>query len=506
MSERLCAACGLHLATVRVTGSTQDGVCLCSACLSARNQAAIPSYTQDLARFFALLAPTRAQRLPALPLGPDLVCPGCRLLYRDFARDGLAGCGRCYATFADAIVPAIRDLSTQAAELLPAPPRRIRSPNTIDRNAGRSAPELSLPARRRRADLSLPEPEWLAMEGPGADVVVATRCRIARNIAGLAFPWRASGPDRRKAAELLLDAGTRCGGPFVGCRAVARDGLDPDVLLALREQRYVSREWAEPGSDRWLIVGRATVVSLLVNEEDHARIQAIRPGLLVESCCGVAEDAERHLSAALEWAFDHQVGYLTSSPVNAGTGTRVSVILHLPGLADSGSLAETLQAAEDVGCSVRGLYGEGTVGTGDLYQLSNMCAGSRSLWETARKVESFSRYVIDSERAARRDRFGTPDGRRRLATRCACALDALFHTDLPSRELLGHIGMLRLGLAEGIVGEHSVRCTARWISAAGVSAADECSGGSADERFEAVRRAAALRQQLRGFLSSAGTL
>ncbi|HXG23642.1 MAG TPA: hypothetical protein VNJ09_03730, partial [Chthonomonadales bacterium] len=220
-------------------------------------------------------------------------------------------------------------------------------------------------------EIYIPPPQWLTDAGPECDVVLSTRCRLARNLAGVPFPWRATEGQRKQVAQAVLDAVERCGAELGQAQRVRGDALDTATITQLLEWQYASRAWMESGMHRWLLAWPDRATSLLVNEEDHLRLQAILPGLQVESNLEAVYRTERALASVLSFAHDERIGFLTTSLNNAGTGLRASVLLHLAGLATSSRLSTVLGAAAEVGCSVRGLYGEGTRGTGDLFQISN---------------------------------------------------------------------------------------------------------------------------------------
>src|SRR5579871_6547898 len=131
--------------------------------------------------------------------------------------------------------------------------------------------------------MNIRPPNWLTGVGPDSDVAVATRCRLARNLDGLAFPWRADEGDRKTAAERILDAARRAGGPLAAANALCGDHLTDKQAAQLLQWRYASRDWMAGGNHRWLLIAPDRHLSLLVNEEDHIRVQAILPGVQVES-------------------------------------------------------------------------------------------------------------------------------------------------------------------------------------------------------------------------------
>jgi len=349
-------------------------------------------------------------------------------------------------------------------------------------------------------------PRWLTESGPDNDVVLATRCRIARNLASEPFPWRAAEGERKRAAEALLEAAHRAGGDLARAWMIWGDGLGAEEMARLLEWRYASWDWTQGGSHRWLLIAPDAATSLLVNEEDHVRLQTILPGLQVESVWVQAERRERELASVVPFAWSEQVGFLTVSLTNAGTGLRISALLHLAGLAASETREAVLEAAAQVGCAVRGLYGEGTQGTGELFQVSNTCAFGLDARQIAGRVESAARYLIAAERRARQEQFGTRKGRAALKAAAQDALRRLFREEASPRRLLPLVSVLRLAVTEGVL-PGDVAQTAGWIALAGAEAAGvtaDCSPDTLDrraaERFEAVRRSAALRQRLRNLM------
>jgi protein arginine kinase len=347
--------------------------------------------------------------------------------------------------------------------------------------------------------MAVPAPLWLSVEGSDADVVVSTRCRLARNLAGFPFPWRAGELERKQAAEAILHAAQRGGGPLGEAEALPGGRIDTDTADHLRDWRYASRDWLEGGSHRWLMVAPDGLTSLQVHEEDHIRLQVIAPGLQVEYVHRVAEEAARRLEDSVAFARSVEVGYLTASLTNAGTGMRLSVLLHLPGLAVSAERDAILEAAAVVGCAVRGLHGEGTRGTGELFQVSNTYTFGVDAATTAARVHASAAHLVEAERRARRMRFGSEEGRQDLAEGTWRALEAIFSPDPHPGTLLPAVSVLRLAVSEGLLAGSMVE-TAEWLAVAGVEAALAGKVDRTKERYELVRRSAALRQRLRRFV------
>ncbi|MCC6730318.1 MAG: hypothetical protein IT208_13355 [Chthonomonadales bacterium] len=350
----------------------------------------------------------------------------------------------------------------------------------------------------------LPRPRWLTQSGPDNDVALSTRCRIARNIDARPFPWRAGEGARKQVAEAVLDAARRGGGALGNGRILLGEELSSEETAHLLEWRYVSLDWARPGAYRRVVVGADRLTSAMVNEEDHVRVQAIVPGLQVAASREAAEAAEAALGGSLGFARDERIGFLTASLGNAGSGMRVGVLLHLAALAESAELDAAVEAAAELGCAVRGLYGEGTRALGGFYQVSNASTYGPVAADAPARVAAAARYLVELEREARRTRYGSADGRLDLLGATSSQLRRLAAGELPPARLLVLVSVLRLAAAEGVFGVGLAE-TGEWVAMAGVAATQQVSPAVAVERYEAVWRSAALRQQLRRAARAAGT-
>ncbi len=213
---------------------------------------------------------------------------------------------------------------------------------------------------------------WLRGEGPHSDLVVSSRIRLARNLAGYPFVHRATRIQREEILE-------RCRGVLVD------DGLDPVLhwisipdsapldRQLLIERHLMSRQHAKGGPEapRAVAFTADERVAVMVNEEDHLRLAVLRSGMQIDEAYRELDKLDDALEAKLEMAFSSRWGYLTACPTNVGTGLRVSVMMHLPALRLTGEIDKVRRAARDMNLAVRGLFGEGSEALGDLYQISN---------------------------------------------------------------------------------------------------------------------------------------
>ncbi len=307
--------------------------------------------------------------------------------------------------------------------------------------------------------------EWLRGKGDAADVVMSSRVRVARNLAGFPFTTKATHDDRVQ----ILDLCRRrvMGGEFQQAAGAERvmwidlhdvEELEREVLV---ERHLISRQHARGrlatgagGAD----APRAVAVSLpdervavMVNEEDQLRIQVIRSGLALGELLGEIDAVDDALEGGLDYAFHPRFGYLTACPTNVGTGIRFSVMLHLPGLKLTGEIERVKRAAEDMSLAVRGFYGEGSEAAGDFYQVSNQTTLGKSepvlLHEMQREIVP---RIVDYERHARRTMM---DKRRRvLEDKVHRALGVLRSARLMrAGEAMGLLSHLRLGVVLGLI-------------------------------------------------------
>lgn len=240
---------------------------------------------------------------------------------------------------------------------------------------------------------------WTAGTGRMHDVVVSSRARIARNLEGFAFPERLSPEQRELVVSNVQVATGRLDGTWEFYRLSEVAPVDRQVLL---EKHLISPQQLGAPDGAALALRSDEAVSVMVNEEDHLRLQAIQPGLAVREALAEVGRADDQLESALDFAFSADLGYLTACPTNVGTGIRLSVMLHLGGLMETQAIAQLLHVLPKLGLAVRGLYGEGTQAVGNLFQVSNQITLGQAEEEVAAGVERAALQIIEQERAARR--------------------------------------------------------------------------------------------------------
>ncbi len=250
-------------------------------------------------------------------------------------------------------------------------------------------------------DLAKQVGEWLRGSGPLSEIVISSRIRLARNAAGRPFISKINENDRADLERELrshIESLALSESIFYVDLDVAED-LDRRLLV---ERHLISRQHAEGQGSRGVAIGDREATAIMVNEEDHLRIQVLRSGMQLDELWMEVSRIDDMLASKIDFAFHNRYGYLTACPTNVGTGIRVSVMLHLPALRMTGELERVVRAARDMRLAIRGLYGEGTEATGDFYQLSNQTTLGRSEEEI---IEDFKHVVIpkmvDYERQAR---------------------------------------------------------------------------------------------------------
>ncbi len=219
--------------------------------------------------------------------------------------------------------------------------------------------------------------EWLATGGPMNDVVISSRIRLARNLADHRFLPRAEEAERIEIEQILEDAisASAFGSQTFYVEIDKADPLDRQLLV---ERHLISRQHADGQGSRGAAIAHSEMFALMLNEEDHLRIQVLRRGMNLDDAWGEAARLDNALETSVAYSYHPGYGYLTACPTNVGTGLRVSVMLHLPALKLTGELEKVFRAAKDMNLAVRGLYGEGTDALGDFFQLSNQTTLGRT--------------------------------------------------------------------------------------------------------------------------------
>ena len=303
--------------------------------------------------------------------------------------------------------------------------------------------------------------EWMNPSGDAADVALSCRVRLARNIQGAPFVHKLPPQQALEICahmrELLVAR------RFEGETQWAEmSAVSPLLRLVLRERHLVSRDLAPGEEGETALPGRAVAfapsetISVMVNEEDHVRLQAMGRGMALGDCLRRAQELDRSLEADVAFAATRELGYLTGCPTNTGTGMRASVMLHLPALALCKSeLEKVFTAAARTGLAVRGLHGEGSRAVGDFFQISNQTTLGSSEEQLIEELRSIVVAIVDFERQVRRTLLR--EQRTALLDRVSRAMGLLRTARALQTEVaLAHMSTLRLGVACGLVDQPGV--------------------------------------------------
>jgi len=236
-----------------------------------------------------------------------------------------------------------------------------------------------------------------ATAGP---IVLSTRVRLARNLAGLPFPGWAKEPQRREVLKRCREA------LATAPRMQDAWALDMEELTDLEKQilverHLISRELAGGRHTSGVLISRDQSCSVMINEEDHLRLQLMRPGFRLKQLWKVVDGLDSHLEQQLDYSYTAELGYLTACPTNVGTGLRASAMMHLPGLVLAGQMEKVVRAANQLGLAVRGLFGEGTDASGHIFQISNQQTLGESEAEILRRLVQVLQAIMEQEANAR---------------------------------------------------------------------------------------------------------
>ena len=231
--------------------------------------------------------------------------------------------------------------------------------------------------------------------------VMLTRVRLARNLRKYPFPSRLSTAGKNEVCKVIIEAVKSCNSPIVNELEVLyiKDLSEPQ-RIALVEQHLASPEFISDSEGRAIILSKDRTMSVMINEEDHIRLQILKKGFDLEGAYELADRLDTLLDENLDFAFDEKLGYLTQCPTNLGTGMRASVMLHLPALRSNRSIGRIAANLSKLGLTIRGIYGEGTEPKGAMYQLSNQVTLGISEKSAIENLSNIANQLITQEKNA----------------------------------------------------------------------------------------------------------
>ncbi|MFC3885262.1 protein arginine kinase [Bacillus songklensis] len=242
---------------------------------------------------------------------------------------------------------------------------------------------------------------WMNQNGPDSDIVLSSRVRLARNLEHYLFPTLSTNEQALEVVGLFKDKFTTASHPNRNLQLLEMGNLKPLEKRVLVEKHLISPQLAEESNFGACLLSENEEISIMVNEEDHLRIQCLFPGLQLSSALQEANELDDWIEQYVDYAFDEQIGYLTSCPTNVGTGLRASVMMHLPALVMTRQINRIIPAINQLGLVVRGTYGEGSEALGNIFQVSNQITLGKSEEDIVDDLNSVVQQIITQERSAR---------------------------------------------------------------------------------------------------------
>lgn len=293
--------------------------------------------------------------------------------------------------------------------------------------------------------------DWMKGDGPESDIVISSRIRIARNLNAYPFPMLATNQQSKEVLEQVADVVKNEElNTISNFTLVPLSGLNELEKRVLVEKHLISPALANESRNGAVILNETESISIMVNEEDHLRIQCLCPGFQIREAWDLANQIDDIFEVQLDYAFDEKRGYQTSCPTNVGTGIRASVMLHLPALVLTQQINRILSAVTQVGLAVRGLYGEGSEALGNLFQISNQITLGQSEEEIIDNLYGVVKQIIEHERAARQKLIY--ETKAKLLDRVSRSYGILSYAAImDSKEAAQRLSDVRLGIDLGFI-------------------------------------------------------
>lgn len=343
-------------------------------------------------------------------------------------------------------------------------------------------------------DLLRTENEWLKGKGPEANIAISTRVRLARNIKGHLYFGRAGDEKREK----TLNAATA---------AIKKTKILKDALIVkmkdisdldkwfLVERHLMSREHLEDADHKALVIEEKEIVSAMLNEEDHLRLQVMQSGFSIMKAWRIVDEIDEELSKYLAFDYSNKFGYLTSCPTNTGTGLRASVMLHLSALVMTGQIDSVFEAISKLGLTMRGFYGEGTEALGDFFQISNQLALGHSEMDILDNLGRIIKKIITQEKTTRESLIAKRKGE--VSDRVERSYETLKAASIiTSSETIKLLSAIRLGANLGIIKDIGAEKINEVLLLTQPAHLQKLAGGEIAPHERDIRRADLIREKL----------
>lgn len=292
---------------------------------------------------------------------------------------------------------------------------------------------------------------WYTECGKDGDVVLSSRVRLARNVKGMPFPSRATEEQQKQVIDLCKTAVLERGSALTeSMKYININAMADYEKQAIAERHLISPQMMDDSVVRGLLLSDDNTISILLNEEDHIRIQCMRAGFDLDGCFDLANRVDDLMEESIPYAFDETFGYLTCCPTNVGTGMRASVMMHLPALTLSGTINRIIDSLAQLGVTVRGIFGEGSKAVGNIYQISNQLTLGAAEEDIVDKFKQIVGEVMEKEREMRKriyeaEKFRLED---RLLRSHGIVTNAVI---MSSNEAMKRLSDVRLGVELGLI-------------------------------------------------------
>ncbi|MBN8210754.1 protein arginine kinase [Bacillus sp. NTK071] len=337
---------------------------------------------------------------------------------------------------------------------------------------------------------------WMKDEGPDSDIVMSSRVRFARNLKNYVFPILS---DREQNLEVIKEVRSEFNDvpdEHIGeLELLEMESLKPIEKRVLVEKHLISRNLIEQSKNGAVLLSENETVSIMVNEEDHFRIQCLVAGFELKKAFTLANSLDDWIESKVDYAFDERRGYLTSCPTNVGTGMRASVMLHLPALVLTQQLNHIIPAINQLGLVVRGSYGEGSEALGNIFQISNQITLGKTETDIIEDLQGVVMQVIEKERAARRALLD--NSRIELEDRIYRSLGILENSRIiQSKEAAKCLSDVRLGIDIGLVNGLSKSILTELLILTQPGFLQQFAGASLTPTERDIKRATLIRERL----------
>ena len=328
-----------------------------------------------------------------------------------------------------------------------------------------------------------------------SNVVISTRVRLARNLKNYPFPCKLSAQGRAQVTQKIRDA-IKNGNSVLAndFTSIPMSELDPRQSVSLVEKRLVSPEFISNTEGRTLLLSSDESFSIMINEEDHIRLQVITKGLSLEQAYDSADKLDTLLDESLDFAFDKKLGYLTQCPTNLGTGMRASVMLHLPALEKSKAIGRIAGNLSKLGLTIRGAHGEGTEPKGALYQLSNQVTLGISEKAAIENLKNITSQLVTQEEQARERLCKSIDVQDAVARSLGILKSALVISHEEALKLLSNV---RLGIVSGQISDIDTETIDKLMTAVEPATLSVNAGKSLSAHERDIERAKLIKKTLK---------